>query len=158
MGTTADERLTEMLDQKDAEIDGLREKVDRLTRDVEQAEAGWTMHVQLPKEQALPVPRLELVWEPRGRGDMPWYTRIAKYRLVYRAFWDDVLAVPMGQTKVSGGRGTEPPIGSNGEIDMPFREGAHICHDMEVLKLPGFRICGDVVQDISHLSGKPDER
>jgi hypothetical protein len=41
---------------------------------------------------------------------------------------------------------------------MPYRDGAHICHDMATFKLPGFLVCGDVVNDISDLAGQPNKR
>lgn len=160
MGTeakTIEQRLAEQLNEKDREIRELTIKIEDLEQSLRGADSQWTLHVRLPKEQTLPLPRLELVWEPDGYVGQEWYERVAKYRLVYRAFWGDVLAIPLGETRVKGGYGTEPPIRA-GKIEMPFRDGAHICHDMAALRLPGFLVCGDVVENITHLAGKPCDR
>lgn len=161
MDKTIEERLNEQLNEKDREIDKLEAQIEQLKRDVRSADSGWTIHEKLDSEQTLPVPRLEILILPNGYKDNPWYERICKYRLIYKHFADDVLAIPIGETKVSGGDGRRPVyVGGphDGKPEMPHRDGAHICHDMAALKLPGFLICEDVVADISHLAGKPEER
>lgn len=154
---TIEQLLADQINEKDCEIRKLHQRIEEMEKDLRGADSGWTLHQTLERQQTLPVPRLELVWEPDGYEGAEWYERVAKYRLVYRAFWDDVLAIPLGETHVKGGSGKQPPI-HDGKIEMLFRDGAHICHDMAILRLPGFLICGDLVQDISYLAGKPSDR
>lgn len=159
---TIEDRLNEQLAAKDQEIERLRGKIEKLEQDLRGAESGWTIHEKLPAEQTLPVPRLEMVALPNGYDGNEWYETIFKYRLVFKALWGDVLAIPLGETSRKGGSGRRPIYEEGspyaGRVDMPFRDGAHICHDMGVLKLPGFAICEDVVTDLSNLAGKPHER
>ncbi len=64
--------------------------------------------------------------------------------------------VPLGHTKVGGdGR---PQIRGDGSIRLPFRDGAHIYHDMKQLGLPGFAILEDKVEPLAHDSGAEVER
>ena len=158
---TIEDRLNEQLAAKENEIGDLREQIERLKRELTNSANGWTVPIKLDDAQTLPVPRLEISAEPGGPVSEPWRRCVFKYRLVYRAFWDEVLAIPLGRTMRDGGRGTRPVFdgGPNaGKVEMPHRDGAHICHDMDVFKLPGFLVCEDVTTDISHLAGKPHER
>lgn len=158
---TIEERLNEQLHQKDREIRKLEARIEELERDVRSADAGWTIHAKLDTEQTLPVPRLEIIVEANGYTDNPWYERIYTYRLIYKALWGDVIAIPIGRTTSQGGDGRRPVFTDGpyaGKVQMPFRDGAQICHDMQALKLPGFLVCEDVVTDISHLADKPQER
>lgn len=81
---TAIERLEGLLDEKDEELRELREQIRDLEARLEGVRDGWTIHVDLPKEQTLPVPRLELVFEPTGSEPAPWQSWVIYYRLVYR--------------------------------------------------------------------------
>ena len=160
---TIEERLAEQLDAKDEEIAKLEDRLHELQNQLKTSENGWLAHEKLSQEQTLPVPRLEIEVIAVGRSDeMRWYSREYKYRLVHKAFWGDIIGIPLGHTSSQGGNGQERPvytIGPHaGKPHMPYRDGAHICHDMEALKLPGFLICEEVVCDISHLAGKPDKR
>lgn len=94
----------------------------------------------------LPAPRLQLRW----LGDDEDYSRNCVYELVLPLREHDIrrdaapsgfLAIPMGNTKVSGG--SRPRIGPDGKIDIPFRDGSHIKWDMAVLTLPAFAVLPD---------------
>ena len=156
--TTVEDRLNEQLNQKEQEIAKLNQQIEDLQCKLRGIKSGWMAHETLDKEQTLPVPRLEIVWFPMGGDDREWSSRHALYRLVYESFWGDVIGVPLGSTSVNGGCRGERPVYRETEntfrIEMPFRDGAHICHDMEKLKLRGFLICEELVQEITGLDAK----
>lgn len=151
--TTAVERLEELLNEKDAELEELRAKVEA---DEDRDAYRWTRHRRVPKDDDapnLPVPRLQIRIVPL---DKSWESREAVYELVYRHFLGragighggdpDLIAIPLSVTRISGGNG-EPPI-YDGKIDLPFRDGTHIIADAGHLKLPMFVLCNGVVQPI----------
>lgn len=158
--TTTDARLQELLDKKDEELRELRETLsahyDEEQRKRRRDEWQWTHHEILKNDDVdLPVPRLEMRWVDQGtRG----YNRICWYYLVFRHLTDDIIKVPLGQTKVNGGS-SEPYYdghhASNPKpaIDVPFRDGAHIANEARQLNLPAFVIWKDKVQEII-----PDEK
>jgi hypothetical protein len=102
----------------------------------------WCHHSEAASDP-LPVPRLEIRYEQVGGS---WRNRVAKYALVYRHLCGEFVTVPLGETKIAASR-NEPPI-EDGKVHLPFRDGAHIYHEMMTLGLPGFAICGDVVTDL----------
>ena len=142
---TAEERLQELLDQKDEELEKLQSKVWKLE---EQAERDhlWTQHLsdETADEGGLPVPRLEIVWHDRGskhRG----YRWLIRYDLVKYHLVGEINRIPMGSTQSDS---TRPPITPDGEVDLPFRDGAHIKFDALELGLPAFAIYGDSVTEL----------
>lgn len=150
---SAYERLEELLNDKDTEIERLRGELEDAQQNVRGAHAGWSLPVRLPAEQVLPVPRLEIVVEAdEGR----WYQRTSHYRLVYRHLLGHHLGVPLGVTITSGG-GDEPPV-RNGRVDLPIRDGAHILNEAKCLRLPAYAVCGDVVEQIANADGEPVNR
>lgn len=157
--TTNEERLRELLDKKDEELGALREERDELQRLVKADPFLWALQGEVP-DRGLPVPRLEIECTPHP--EYGWQERIATYRLVYRHHLGHVAGVGMSQTIIRGG--TTAPIRPvlcahrPGKIDLPNRDGAHICNDMAELKLPGFAICGTQIDDLSDLAGKPYDR
>lgn len=126
------ERLEELLNAKDREIEELR---DQLREIEDQREWRWTMHTDA-KEDAhdLPVPRLQIECEPIYEGS--WSAQTWTYSMVYRHFLGHLVFVPLGATKRTGGSMDAPPSLD----DLPFRDGAHIRHDAEALGLPAFSI------------------
>lgn len=156
------ERLCELLDQKDAEVDELADKLRRAENIIEGDGLAWARHIELPAEQTLPVPRLEMVYEPSAR--VGWAEYKVRYRMVYRHLLGHCVAVPMGETKISGGHSARAPIdrepgrdwadGARIRIDLPFRDGVHMRHDARHLNLPAFAIVGDVVETIPPLTPK----
>lgn len=136
---TALQRLEALLDQKDAELDKADRLIEDLRNQIRGLENGWTRHLQLPSEQTLPVPRLEM--RICGTEDrIEWV-----YLFVYRHFLGHCEGVPLGQT-VSSGRHAFPPRGFDGRLKLPFRDGAHFRHDARTLRFPAFVSCGDVVE------------
>ncbi len=140
---TAIERLEGLLNERDAEIERMREEVQAAERTVAQSEAGWSLPVRFPDEQTLPVPRLQMTFET---DDDRWYEWTVSYRLVHRHFLGHVIGVALGSTTVRGGNGG-PPI-RDGKLDLPFRDGVHMGHDARSLGLRAFAVCGDHVEEI----------
>ena len=134
------DRLQELLDIKDREIDELREK---LAEYEEPTEWRWMMHTDRKDDtHDLPVPRLEMRCEPVYEDT--WSAQTWTYCIVYRHFLGHLVWVPMGQTKRTGNRMDEPPMLD----DLPFRDGAHIKHDSTALNLPAFVVIGERTQRI----------
>lgn len=108
----------------------------------------------------LPCPRFEFRWSKIGET---WEHRECVYSLVFPLREHDIRrededgnevrdewTCEIGRTKVTGGRGN-PPIGSDGEIDVPFRDGAHVWWDGDALglgRLPIIAVCGDQWSDV----------
>jgi hypothetical protein len=127
-----DERLEEILNEKDARIDQLEAEIEK--RDNEAA-WSWTRHTMSKAKDPLPTPRLEIRYTLHQNG----YNMTATYALVYSHLLGDAVTVPMGFTKISGG-GVNRPMSESGQIYGPLRDGAHIRHDMKSLNLPGYLI------------------
>jgi hypothetical protein len=154
---TAIDRLEVLLDEKDARIGELEKNVERLEAALAHSESGWCLHSEIKEEQVLPVPRLELVYEPRGKqAGREWTRYVVTYRMVYRHLLGHCVAVPLGETTFSGGVSSTPM--QDGRLRLPLRDGAHICHDMAALGMPGFAVCGEHVDDLAAFAGKPRER
>jgi hypothetical protein len=144
-------RLRELLDRKDEELEELRERAAELEREAEQDQT-WTRHREHKQDLPpgnLPVPRLEIRWA-RAAGER----LVADYSLVYRHLCDQIIVVPLGRTVCHGRPDDLPERG--GHIELPFRDGAHIHHDMLQLGLPGFAIWEDKVRQLKEVP--PHER
>lgn len=146
MGTT-EERLNGLLDERDAEIEELQEKIKDLEARLRGSRNGWAAHELLDRDQKLPVPRLEiLVRNAEYEGYLDGLEYI--YRLVYRHLSGDVIGVPFGHTSSRGGPPLLPdqPISS---IHMPRRDGAHMYREMATLGLPGFLVYGSQWENLA---------
>lgn len=96
----------------------------------------------------LPLPRLEIRW--RGMGD---YNMVADMGIVYTHFLGHIEFVPMSSTRVNGKR-------NRNELELPFRDSAHIWHDMEQMRIPGFVVndeTGDWAEIDGHGTMKPKQ-
>lgn len=131
--------LTELLNKKNNLIDELKEKNDLLEAEVKK-ERLWTEHILLNKKQVLPVPRLQIECINLDKwNDWEW-----RYGLVYRHLTGDIIYIPFGLTRCSGGRNNiKHPI-----LDLPFREGNHIYSDKKSLNLPAFSIVEKMVIEL----------
>lgn len=123
------ERLEKLLDEKDEEIEDLQKKVSEY-EDQSEWDWAWVKHFNI-KTNDLPIPRLEIRCEDKG----DWYNYEWLYGLVYKHLVGRNIFVPLGCTRC-GGHG-EPPI-REGNPDLPFRDGAHIRHEMNHLNLRAF--------------------
>ena len=149
---TAIERLEALLNEKDEEIEKEEARADAAEERLAGIRGGWMVHVTLPAEQSLPVPRLEVVYD--NDGDETWREYVVIYRLVYRHFLGHCVGVPLGKTTIRGGVGRAPIF--DGKVDLPFRDGQHIRSDARHLSLPAFAICGAVVDPIAPLAADPE--
>jgi hypothetical protein len=130
---SAVERLEALLDARDAEVARLGAELRRRDEADEDAAWSWARHYVSAEAEGLPVPRLEIRWSRIGGGEWNW---LATYGLVYRHLLGHVVVVPLGMTRV-GGAGE--PL-TDGQVDVPFREGAHALHDSLELGLPAFAV------------------
>lgn len=122
------QRLQEILDAKDAEIEESNGKLERLERQLAGSLNGWRESEEWTDDGELPVPRLELVY----RQLSGWGSYEVVYRLVMKHLCDQIVGVPLGRTKIDGS--DREPIG------LPFRDGAHAMHDSAHLQLPVYRL------------------
>lgn len=80
----------------------------------------------------LPVPRLEIRWK-LCVGDVA----IAEYSLITRHLCGQIEVRPFGRTRCSGSNVRNSYCKA---LALPFRDGAHIVHDKEQLRVPGYVI------------------
>lgn len=137
---TAIERLEALLNEKDVELEELREAERRREYGEEWA---WMRQTESDEAEGLPVPRLEIRWR---RSDWWWS---ATYALVYRHLLGQVVIQPLGITRLHGGPPGQPIY--NGKVDTPYRDGVHIRHEMRTLKLPGYAVCEGLVTELEPL-------
>lgn len=127
------EKLLEALESDLREAEEAR---DGFERQLETGTLGWSH----PREWTvavggvdLPVPRIEMRWSTTSTDG---YETVALYVLVHRHFLDDIVATPLGQTRRNSGRVDSFLMG--GDLDLPFRDGAHFAHDARHLGLRAF--------------------
>lgn len=132
----AADKLAELLEEKEQELESLQKEVD----DAKDNEIWrWARHEDIHEEQTLPVPRLEMWLNPYESDD---YNRLWIYRMIHRHLLGHCVAIPMGCTKQTGG----------GDMELlhhlPFRDGAHIKHDARAFGWPAFMVRGGEVAAI----------
>ncbi len=150
---TIEEKLNELLDQKNDEIEKLLNKIE----DMEERLAmnwEWTAHKYCKKDEYnLPVPRLQLVAFRHKRYG--WNRTTWKYSLVYQLLSGNIGYIPLGQTEI-GGRlaGTRP----DAKLNLPLREGVDIRYDCLNLRLPAFSIVEDQIVQLEPYNQEPNEK
>jgi hypothetical protein len=137
--TKTEQRLQELLDAKDREIEALSERIEEL-ENVADEDWTWCKRRVIEEPQTLPVPRLEI----RCIQLDEWHRFRWEYALIYRHTTGEIICSPMGETSVNGGS-NRPPV-HNGEIQLPFRDGVHIGNDSIHLNIAAFAIVGSTVQ------------
>lgn len=124
------ERLNELLDLKDAELEEATEENDRLERELEGSLNGWRRTEEFPDDDInLPVPRLEIVYVQIDE----WRDFKVIYRLVTKHLLGHLVGTPFSQTDCRCGSNVKPD-------HLPYRDGAHAAHDAAHLQLPLFRV------------------
>lgn len=113
------------------------------------------------EEATLPCPRFELEWI---KVDESWATRECIYSIVIPLGEYDArrgnksgeevrseVKAEIGRTRVTSFRGMAP-IHDNGEVDTPFRDGAHAKFDRDALGVdfPIVAVCGDAFTIIDY--------
>lgn len=118
----------------------------------------------------LPLPRLQLVWEDQGADDrdgVTAYTAVCHYLLVIpvdrydcrnlagpdRFGEQGYTAAPMGTTKC---RSASPWL-ERLDLDIPFRDGAHILWDSRRLGFPAYVSCGERFRQLDTSPRNPGE-
>lgn len=139
---TAIERLEALLDEKDAIIAKFEAEDYERSEEADADAWKWTKHSTSDEKDGLPVPRLEIRWRPLGSDEWNWF---AAYDLIYRHLLGHVVRIPIGGTRRGGGK--SPPL-HEGKVETPFRDGAHIRCEMRTLNLPGYAICGDIINKL----------
>lgn len=138
------ERLEDLLNEKDSELDTLRGKLEEVENRESIDRTAWTRHREYKVDPSpdLPVPRLELRWVEQER-DRDGYEIACEYSLVYRHVLDKIVFVPLGMTRSTGSLASRD---RDGRLETPFRDGAHFANEAAQLRLPAFVIVGDKVQ------------
>lgn len=127
------ERLTELLNQKDQEINKLNQTIEGFELAQEREVWDWARHEDFDDDSGLPVPRLEI----RCKNLDTWHNWTWTYGIVYKHLLKHCVFVPLGYTKCGGG-GRIPVY--EGEPTLPFRDGAHIRHDAKELRLAAYSL------------------
>lgn len=154
---TAMERLEQQLNEKDAEIERLESEAQK-SRDSK----AWDW-LSLPRlldadpSPSLPLPRLEIRYEALDDDSYNWQADYCLYLPHYLP--GKVQVVPIGSTRISGGGGPRREVAGMhaGKFYGPFRDGAHIRHDMATLGLPAFIVVGDEADPVVPNKEKPHE-
>ncbi len=136
--------LNDKIEELEERVSELEEKNRALRNRVESEPFGWSLLRDVKDVESLPLPRLELEWV---RDEETPYEKVAMYRLIMEHLVDGVVAIPISETKVSGGKQWPPMF--RGKLDLPFRDGSHIHHDSAHLQLPAFARCGGLVEELT---------
>lgn len=131
------ERLNKTISEKEESIDELENQIQEIKSEADLS-WDWARHTKPEEDSRMPVPRLELRAEVLNE-----FSYAETYQLIYRHFLGHLVAIPLGQTKVSGGHFSVPNLDR-----LPGRDGAHIKSDKVNLNLPAFHIVGDEIKDI----------
>lgn len=138
-------------------IGGIEEIISERDQAVEAMERlrKWEERPHGRRKSEMPSPRIQFEYVPSTEG---WSTHWVMYWLVLPLSEYDIRRekddekpydewfIPVGETKISGGRNEDPPIYA-GKASTPFRDGAHANFDMESLGLvlPVYATCEKVV-------------
>jgi len=120
---TIEERLNGLLSDAEYKISSLEYKLAKYDY---VNDWGWRQIKQLTEEEnlGLPVPRLEL------RYSIDAANAYVSYGLVLKHLMGHIELIPFSSTRVS--------ISYAENLTLPHRDGAHIIHDKENLKLPAY--------------------
>lgn len=143
MTKTAVQRLEILLNDKDHEIEKKDVRIEEFETTLRGVLTGWAVPVELPSDQSLPVPRLEMVFE-----ELDSYNTRMVYRMVYRHLLGHCIGVPLGATTRSG-YGKYDPI-DNTDMAMPFRDGAHLRNEARQFGWPAFVVFEGRVKELNY--------
>jgi hypothetical protein len=140
-----EERLNEIIEEKDDQIAKLESEVESLKQEMDLSKTSWQRISAFNNDifyKQLPFPRLEM---RLNKLSPDWYSIEWVYGLVYKHVTDisndTLLFIPMGRTTSSGGRCNFENWITRGELRLPFRDGSHIYVESLVLNLPAFIVC-----------------
>lgn len=122
------ERLNETINNLEATNEELQEKIASLENRFEFDRWQWRAIQRLSTKEnlGLPIPRLEIRYREMDESDI-----LGVYGIVYKHLLGDIILVPFSATRI----GSHRPLD---ELDLPFRDGAHIQCEMKSLNLPGY--------------------
>lgn len=139
---TLEERLNDIIKEKENQIEDLRNKIGELERVIDQ-DWRWAIHKKAEiNPPLLPVPRLQITYETIDR-DNDGYTAKWLYSLIYKHTLGDVIQIPLGCTRTDGYGEKLPRVG-----ELPYRDGVHIRRDMIQLNLPAYSIVNGEYQKL----------
>ena len=146
MSKTLEERLNSIIDEKDEAIEKLQNELDSLKDRIDLQNQSWQLHEAFENDvfsKQMPFPRLEMRMIRVSKNN--WYSVEWIYGLVYKDYADisnNMLRfVPFSKTTSSSGHGTFESRYTDGELELPYRDGVHIKADSEVLNLPAYIVC-----------------
>lgn len=134
MSKTVLEELATVIEKKNERIQELEEKLEKM----EYKDAWAWRHLREMTEEEnlnLPLPRLELRYRSHSK-----YTHIVDYGLVQRHLCGEIMFIPISSTKIDG---------KVVKLSTPYRDGAHMYHDMDAFDMRGFVVDGTDVRELS---------
>lgn len=144
---TLEERLNDMLEEKDSKIQTLEAEVEKLKWQNDLSQLTWQIHQSFQNDEfskQMPFPRLEMRLERLSPNN--WYSIKWIYGLVYKHYSDTqndtLLFIPFSQTTSRGGNGAfESHLVEGKMLELPFRDGVHIYVEGILFGLPAYIIC-----------------
>lgn len=138
-------RSKKLLKASRAKVRRLSETVKNLKDEVQ--ENSWqSVRVATSDNISLPLPRLEMRWVPT---DGKWDRYRVEYYLVKAHLLGEIREIPLGETTSSRfGEGKPwviPGYDPTERVDLPYRDGAHLCFDAYHLGLPAYGVTPDGV-------------
>lgn len=144
-----EERLNEIIEEKDDKIQELENRIEELETQADIERLKWQMHFAFKNEgifKGLPYPRLEMRLNRLSKDN--WYSIEWLYGIVYKhdsQTENDILYfVPLGQTTSSGGDSTfESWVEDDGSLLLPLRDGRHIYTASLTFNIPAYIVCAE---------------
>lgn len=136
-----EERLSEIIEEKEMEINNLQDKVENLENFNSLIDTAYQRQYVIKStglRKDLPYPRLEMIFEyiSGGRYGYKWtYGMVMKPYSFVRE--EEFLFIPFSYTR---GNGNHENIIKNGKHELPFRDGMNIIAEAIVLNMPAYII------------------
>lgn len=147
-----EERLNEIIEEKDDQINDLENKVELLEARLDYANHVWQHHFSFQEDEfydQMPYPRLEMRLRRLSKDN--WYNIEWVYGLVYKHVTDTfsesktLLFIPFSRTTSSGGTGELSwRIKEGNKLDLPHRDSLHIYIESLMLKIPAYIVCEEM--------------
>lgn len=147
-----EERLNEIIEEKDDQINDLENKIELLEARLDYANQAWQHHFSFQEDEfyaQMPYPRLEMRLRRLSKDN--WYNIEWVYGLVYKhtvdTFSDNktLLFIPLGRTTSNGGTGELTyRLKEGNKLDMPHRDSLHIFIESLMLNIPAYIVCKEL--------------
>lgn len=156
-----EERLNNIIEEKDVEIEQLKDRINRLEQSQDLERLRWQLHEYYEEtelDKKMPYPRLEMRFLrfPNIHGNEKWDNIAWIYGLVYKYYNmtedNTLLFIPLSMTTANGGNGSfDSWLREDGKIGLPLRDGVHIIADSRVLNIPAYMVCKEmsIIEKIS---------